>query len=65
MQVAKNIKSVDVSGRRFSAFADAGFCFDDISKAGWIRISSVGSENIYFEFKSDDGKVHLGYSKVL
>lgn len=34
-------------------------------QATWIRVTSIGSENLYFEFRDDAGEVQSGYCKCL
>ena len=43
----------------------AATSFDRISDAGWIQVTSVGNENLYFNFKTDSGEVLPGYCKCL
>jgi hypothetical protein len=41
------------------------FEFETLSEAGWIHVHACGSENVYFEWKSDDGEVLQGFCKCL
>lgn len=45
--------------------SDGVFHFDNIGETGWIVITSIGSENLYFMFKDDLGNPHAGYCKCL
>ena len=57
-------KKILVAGK---AFTYSRYCvkFETLSDAGWILITSIGSENLYFLFKSDSGEVLPGYCKCL
>lgn len=37
----------------------------DLLKAGWIRVTHCGDENLYFDFTDDSGVQHKGYCKCL
>jgi hypothetical protein len=41
------------------------FHFETMAHAGWVKITSCGSENLYFIFKDDAGKEQSGYCKCL
>lgn len=41
------------------------FQFETMTDAGWVKIESCGSENLYFKFKDDQGNEHDGYCKCL
>lgn len=34
-------------------------------EATWIKVTSVGNENLYFEFADDSGTIQNGYCKCL
>lgn len=44
---------------------DGVFHFETMTDAGWVFITSVGSENLYFNFTDDLGVIHAGYCKCL
>ena len=57
-------------GRKYNATAGSGnlptlFRFESLADAGWIRITDVGEENVYFDWTDDDGAEHLGFCKCL
>ena len=56
---------ITVAGKTFSQVGSKNVCFGCISEAGWISITHVGSENLYFRFKTDDGEELNGYCKCL
>ncbi len=39
--------------------------FESIAQAGWIRVTSIGSENLYFKYRTDEGEELPGYCKCL
>lgn len=41
------------------------FEFDHPYDAGWVRVTSVGSENVYFDWQDDSGVIRKGFSKCL
>lgn len=43
----------------------SAFEFDNLSDAGWIRITHFGDENVYFLFKDKDGAERTGFCKCL
>ena len=69
MTIRSTIKAreIFIGGRR-NLYAGGQFgavSFELISDAGWIRITSIGSENLYFDFKTDSGEVLPGFCKCL
>lgn len=69
-----NFARVDVGHHRLTARvtddvkttrSEPVFHFDDIRDAGWILITEVGDENLYFQFRDNEGDVHTGYCKTL
>jgi hypothetical protein len=48
-----------------TAGASGKFIFDVISDAGWIKITNIGQENIYFIFTDDEKIEREGYCKCL
>lgn len=59
----KNV--VFVSGVAIPFRNETAYCFENIADAGWIKITDIGDENLYFKFKSDCGKELDGYCKCL
>jgi len=61
--------SVTVNGKKYNTSVsinfDACFEFETISEPGWILVTHIGSENLYFTFKDDQGKDHSGFCKCL
>jgi hypothetical protein len=53
----KNGKTVRTTGDMFQ--------FDTLADAGWIQVTSVGQENVYFNWTCDMGHTHKGYCKCL
>ncbi len=49
------------SGCEFGADTE----FESIAHAGWIRITCIGSENLYFIYRTDTGEELPGYCKCL
>lgn len=41
------------------------FAFEEMQEIGWVKITSIGSENLYFVFKDDDGDEQDGFCKCL
>ena len=39
------------------------FEFSDITAAGWVRVTCVGDENVYFNWTCNDGVERLGFYK--
>ena len=40
--------------------------FETMAEAGWVRITSIGNENLYFDFRTDEGEILSGgYCKCL
>ena len=40
--------------------------FETMAEAGWVRIVSIGNENLYFDFRTDEGEILTGgYCKCL
>lgn len=62
-------RSVQVSGKAFVFVREVGgeyVRFETMAEAGWVRITSVGNENLYFDFRTDEGEVLSGgYCKCL
>lgn len=58
-------KQVFVNGVLIKLANGNAYLFDYISEAGWIKITDIGTENLYFTFKSDCGKELPGYCKCL
>lgn len=59
---------VKVSGKNFLHGGEglkADTYFETMAEAGWVRITSIGNENLYFEFRTDEGEILLGYCKCL
>lgn len=56
-------------GKTFNAIVsdqfDPLFCFDSLLDAGMVRVTECGEENVYFEWKADEGTFHQGYCKCL
>ncbi len=59
-----NFKPYSYGSRLYSELG-AAVLFDLIADAGWIRVTGVGNENLYFDFKTDSGEVLPGYCKCL
>ena len=38
---------------------------EELSSIGWLQITSVGSENMYFDYINELGHVSKGYHKIL
>lgn len=57
-------RKIFVAGKIFTFSHDCAE-FETLSDAGWILITSIGSENLYFNFKTDSGEVLPGYCKCL
>jgi len=59
------VKFVKVRGYDFVVCEDTVAMIDlhDIPDMGWIHITAIGQENVYFDFKDDAGEVHQGYFK--
>lgn len=60
----KEFRKVMVLGK-FHLVAKRDVEFQLISDVGWMQITSVGNENLYFNFEADDGEVLPGYCKCL
>jgi hypothetical protein len=60
-------REIFIGGKRnlYTAGKFDAVSFELISDAGWIQITSIGSENIYFNFTTDAGEVLPGYCKCL
>ena len=39
--------------------------FERMADAGFVLITSIGSENLYFKFRDDDGEEYDGFCKCL
>lgn len=59
----KNV--VFVSGIAIPFRNGTAYQFQTIADAGWIKITDIGDENLYFKFKSDCGQELDGYCKCL
>ena len=59
------LKSCLKNGVFITAIPNTDFEFESIFNAGWIFITSIGNENLYFIFKDDMGNPHSGYCKCL
>ena len=59
----KNV--VFVSGIAIPFRNQSAYYFENIADAGWIKVTDIGDENLYFKFKSDCGQELDGYSKCL
>jgi hypothetical protein len=57
-------RKIFVTGKTFTFSHDCAE-FETMADAGWIFITSVGSENLYFNFKTDSGEILPGYCKCL
>jgi hypothetical protein len=44
---------------------DDVYYFENMAEAGWVKITSIGNENLYFIFKCDAGQEHKGWCKCL
>jgi hypothetical protein len=60
----KEFRKVMVLGK-FHLIAKRDVEFQLISDVGRMQITSVGNENLYFNFETDDGEVLPGYCKCL
>ena len=58
------VRSVMFGGKRHNLSA-GHVLFDQISDAGWIRITAIGNENLYFRCRDDSGEELEGYCKCL
>lgn len=58
-------KKIQVNGKTLTARVGADFRFDSLSDAGWISITSIGEENIYFKFTDATGDELSGFCKCL
>lgn len=58
-------RAVFVSGVAVYLRNEIAYFFEKLSDAGWIRITDIGDENVYFIFKSDCGQELNGYCKCL
>ena len=59
-------KPVTKNGKTYNCFSGTPcYHFETMSEAGWVQITSIGSENLYFTFKDDAGISHDGYCKCL
>jgi len=58
-------KAVFVSGVAVYLRNELAYFFENLSDAGWIKITDIGDENVYFIFKSDCGQELNGYCKCL
>jgi hypothetical protein len=56
---------VMVGSKKISLRSCNAYCFDQISHAGWLKIESIGNENLWFVFKDDTGEERMGYCKCL
>lgn len=63
MSARRQARRVSVNGKSF-VYTDH-VCFETLSDAGWVLITSIGSENLYFNFKTDTGEELAGYCKCL
>lgn len=59
----KNI--VFVSGIAIPFRNKTAYHFENLADAGWIKVTDIGDENLYFKFKSDCGQELDGYCKCL
>lgn len=64
------VTSCTKNGRKLNALiAHPGerglFNFDSLADAGMVCVVAHGAENVYFEFKSDEGTVEAGFCKCL
>lgn len=57
-------RRVMVAGKAYT-YDGQDICFDQISDAGWISITSVGAENLYFLCRTDSGEELRGWCKCL
>jgi hypothetical protein len=62
-RVSPVIKKIVVRGKThyFSTMP----CFESMADVGWVWITSIGEENLYFNFQTDDGQTLAGYCKCL
>ena len=67
MSITKNTQPlvVLVDGRPIRFNNGIAYLFDHISHAGYIKIVSIGAENLFFTFKDDSGVEREGYCKCL
>lgn len=63
MTGGRRARSVGVNGKGFT-YTDR-VCFETLSDAGWVFITAIGEENLYFNFKTDSGEELAGYCKCL
>jgi len=56
---------VFVSGVSIPFRNQTAYHFENIADAGWIKVTDIGDENLYFKFKSDCGQELDGYCKCL
>ena len=66
-----NILTTTLDGKKISAFVPGGtlephfeFEVEELMKM-WVQITSIGSENIYFQFTDDAGVIREGFCKCL
>lgn len=59
----KNI--VFVNGVAITLSNQAPHEIENLADAGWIKVTDIGGENLYFKFKSDCGQELDGYCKCL
>ena len=59
-----HLRNIEVSKKRYT-LNNGVVRFDSITHAGWIRITDIGQENLYFDFTSDAGEALQGYCKCL
>jgi hypothetical protein len=60
----RQLKRISVGGKSF-VFDGGVVEFERMSDAGWVLITSVGSENLYFKFHADGGEEYEGFCKCL
>lgn len=67
INAAPKAKEIFIGGKRniYTGGQFGAVSFELISDAGWIQITSIGSENIYFNFTTDSGEVLPGFCKCL
>ena len=52
-------------GQLLTAMKDQAFDFEVMADAGWVQITHVGNENLYFDFTDDAGDIQQGFCKCL
>lgn len=58
-------RRVVVNGKSVLHTVGDSIYFDCIADAGWILITSIGAENLYFSVRTECGEVLPGWCKCL